>query len=280
MRLRWCRLPTRTSGKRWQMRHCSSCGRERLPRSSSKRRSKYWIEKRSSAQFSMKPRSRTRNTMVTTIALPRRPRARPIAVRRIESDQAVPRLYSSTHLRTVLGRGVAGLRLVLVGHCHPAGDGHDSGAGDRAKRLVEGLRKRRDFGIAVTGWGGALGVEPSREEMAELLVNSAQKGHIDRVIVAMADRRGSLPVEELLQLRLGGVKIEDATTLLEKIYGKIELDQLMPSWLIFSEGFWLNPASQLMRRAISILISLTGLLLALPLLPLIALAVKLSSPGE
>lgn len=154
------------------------------------------------------------------------------------------------------------------------------GAGDRARLLVEGLRKRRDFGIAVTGWGGALGAEPSRDEMAQLLLNSAQKGHIDRVIIAMGDRRGSLPVEELLELRLSGVKIEDATTLLEKIYGKIELDQLRPSWLIFSEGFWLNPASQLMRRIVSILISLTGLILALPLIPFIALAVKLSSPGE
>lgn len=154
------------------------------------------------------------------------------------------------------------------------------GAGERARLLVEGLRKRRDFGIAVTGWGGALGVEPSREEMAQLLINSAQKGHLDRVIVAMGDRRGALPVEELLELRLSGVKIEDATTLLEKIYGKIELDQLRPSWLIFSEGFWLNPASQVMRRMVSILVSLTGLIIALPLLPFIALVVKLSSPGE
>ena len=56
------------------------------------------------------------------------------------------------------------------------------------------------------------------------------------MIVAMQDRRGTLPVEELLDLRLEGVKVEEATSWLEKIYGRIEVENLNPSWLIFAEG--------------------------------------------
>jgi sugar transferase (PEP-CTERM system associated) len=95
----------------------------------------------------------------------------------------------------------------------------------------------------------------------------------------MADRRGTMPVRELLDLRLSGIKVEEATALLEKVSGKIEVDELSPSWLIFSEGFRLNPSFLMARRFISVVVSLAGLLLVLPLLPLMALAVKLTSPG-
>jgi sugar transferase (PEP-CTERM system associated) len=95
----------------------------------------------------------------------------------------------------------------------------------------------------------------------------------------MVDRRGTMPVRELLDLRLSGIKVEEATALLEKVSGKIEVDELSPSWLIFSEGFRLDPSFLMARRFISVVVSLAGLLLVLPLLPLMALAVKLTSPG-
>jgi exopolysaccharide biosynthesis polyprenyl glycosylphosphotransferase len=78
---------------------------------------------------------------------------------------------------------------------------------------------------------------------------------------------------------LSGIKVEEATALLEKVSGKIEVDELSPSWLIFSEGFRLNPSFLMARRFISTVVSLAGLLLVLPLLPLMALAVRLTSPG-
>jgi hypothetical protein len=60
---------------------------------------------------------------------------------------------------------------------------------------------------------------------------------IDRIIVGLADRRGRLPVQELLQAKLSGIRVEDATTTYERITGKILIDDLRPSWLIFSDGF-------------------------------------------
>jgi exopolysaccharide biosynthesis polyprenyl glycosylphosphotransferase len=73
--------------------------------------------------------------------------------------------------------------------------------------------------------------------------------------------------------------IEDATALLEKISGRIEVEELYPSWLIFSEGFRLSPVPMAVRRLVSLLASLVCLLVLAPLFPLIALAIKLGSAG-
>ena len=153
------------------------------------------------------------------------------------------------------------------------------GTGDRAERLVRGLRERADLGIEVVGWTGNLSGELTRETVGEHLVNLAQENGVHRVIVAMPNRRGTLPVDELLALRLAGVKMEEATSWLEKISGRIEVEQLYPSWLIFADGFRFSGFFRLVRRALNFLVALIGMVLSLPLLPFIALAVKLGSPG-
>lgn len=154
------------------------------------------------------------------------------------------------------------------------------GSGERAQRLVEALRSRRDLGLEVVGWAGAVGNGSlTREQLGSQLMALRDKGAVDHVIVAMSDGRGKMPVRELLELRLSGIKVDDSTALLERISGKIEVHELHPSWLIFSEGFRLNYSFLLIRRCVSIIIASIGLILCLPLIPLIALAVKLSSPG-
>jgi sugar transferase (PEP-CTERM system associated) len=154
------------------------------------------------------------------------------------------------------------------------------GAGDRANRLVEALRARKDLGMEVVGWSGAIANGSlTREGLGKTLLALKEKRGLDLVILALGDRRGKMPVRELLQLRLSDIGVEDATALLEQTSGKIELDELYPSWLIFSEGFRLNPTFLLARRLVSIVVSLICLLLSLPLIPLIILVIKLTSPG-
>jgi len=154
------------------------------------------------------------------------------------------------------------------------------GSGERATRLVEALRKRQDLGMEVVGWSGAVANGSlTREGLGNTLLALRDKRGLDLVIVALGDRRGTMPVRELLQLRLSDIRVEDATGLLEQVSGKIELDDLYPSWLIFSEGFRLNPTFLLARRVVSIVVSLICLLLILPLTPLIILAIKLTSSG-
>jgi sugar transferase (PEP-CTERM system associated) len=153
------------------------------------------------------------------------------------------------------------------------------GTGERAQRLVRGLRERSQLGIEVVGWSVDVEGELTRDSAALHLLGLAQDRGVHRVIVAMPDRRGTLPVEELLDLRLNGVKVEEATSWLERISGRIEVEQLYPSWLIFAEGFRFSTFSRLVRRALNFLFALVGLVLSLPLLPFIWLAVKLDSLG-
>jgi sugar transferase (PEP-CTERM system associated) len=154
------------------------------------------------------------------------------------------------------------------------------GAGEQATKLVEALRARPELGMEVIGWAGAMGNGSlTRESLGEVMRTLKEKERVDRVIVAMSDRRGKMPVRELLDLRLNDVKVEDATAMIEQISGRIEVDELHPSWLIFSEGFHLSPTSILVRRIISTLLAFVSLLVVLPLLPVIALAIKLTSSG-
>jgi len=153
------------------------------------------------------------------------------------------------------------------------------GTGDRAERLVRALRERSALGMEVVGWTGDVEGELTRDNVASHLLGLARGRGVHRVIVAMPDRRGTLPVEELLDLRLEGVKVEEATSWLERISGKIEVEQLYPSWLIFAEGFRFSTSFRLVRRALNFSFALAGLVISLPLLPFIVLAVKLDSAG-
>ncbi len=154
------------------------------------------------------------------------------------------------------------------------------GTGERAERLVRGLEDRSSLGIEVAGWTGNIEGELTREAVAEHLQSVACERGVHRVIVAMPDRRGTLPVEELLDLRLSGIRVEEATSWLEKISGRIEVEQLYPSWLIFAEGFRFSVFSRLIRRLVNFAVALVIGILTLPLLPFIMLAVKLDSEGK
>ena len=154
------------------------------------------------------------------------------------------------------------------------------GSGERARAVVETLRARRDAGMEVVDGEskGAFNGDLDRFA-ADLRAFCEPKTRIDRVIVAMEDRRGSMPVRELLDLRLRGVVIEDSSALMERLLGKLPLDGLNPSTLIFTHGFNVKASQQLVRRLLSITVSFVGLVICLPFIPFIILAVRLSSPG-
>jgi len=153
------------------------------------------------------------------------------------------------------------------------------GTGERAQRVVLGLRQNPEIGVEIASWTGKMEGAVTRDSVAAHLMEVVHKQKVHRVIVAMPDRRGTIPMPELLELRMQGVKIEEATSWLEKISGKIEVENLYPSWLVFGEGFRRSTAFIAVRRIVSIVISLTGLILALPLFPLIMLAIRLDSKG-
>lgn len=154
------------------------------------------------------------------------------------------------------------------------------GSGERAQTIVQMLNTRKDAGMSVVGWEEMQNQPEDRNNFAGILESfRGTKPKVDRVIVAMQDRRGALPVRELLKLRFDGVIIEEAGALLERLSGKMQLDGLRPSNFIYSEGFRIKPSQQITRRLASTLAAAIGLLLFLPFLPVVMLLVKLSSPG-
>ncbi|MFY9676232.1 MAG: TIGR03013 family XrtA/PEP-CTERM system glycosyltransferase [Terriglobales bacterium] len=153
------------------------------------------------------------------------------------------------------------------------------GTGERAQRLVAGLRQNPDIGVEVVSWTGKLEGAVTRESVAVHLLEIVKRQKVHRVIVAMPDRRNTIPMQELLDLRMEGVKIEEAASWLERISGKIEVENLYPSWMVFGDGFRRSAPFRLVRRVLSVSIAMVGLVLSLPLLPLIMLMISLDSPG-
>ncbi|HEY1400345.1 MAG TPA: exopolysaccharide biosynthesis polyprenyl glycosylphosphotransferase, partial [Terriglobales bacterium] len=153
------------------------------------------------------------------------------------------------------------------------------GTGERAQRVVQGLRQNPEIGVEIASWTGKMEGAVTRDSVAAHLLEVVHKQKVHRVIVAMPDRRGTIPMRELLDLRMQGVKIEEAATWLEKISGKIEVENLYPSWLVYGQGFRRSTPFIVIRRVVSVIISLLGLTLALPLLPLIVLAIRFDSKG-
>jgi sugar transferase (PEP-CTERM system associated) len=152
------------------------------------------------------------------------------------------------------------------------------GSGPKAARFVEAIRERTDLGMDVVGWTGASNSLESIDSLTTAVAHISER-QLQRVIVAVGERRATLPVRELLDLRLKGVKVEDSSLLLEKITGKIDIEDLRPSAMIYAEGFRVNEGLLVLRRLVSILASLGILLCFAPLLPFIILGIKLTSPG-
>ncbi len=80
--------------------------------------------------------------------------------------------------------------------------------------------------------------------------------HVDRIVVGLSDRRGRLPIEQLLRAKMSGVRVEDATTTYERLTGKILLDGLKPSWLIFSDGFRASRVTRFVKRMLDLSLSI------------------------
>jgi sugar transferase (PEP-CTERM system associated) len=102
---------------------------------------------------------------------------------------------------------------------------------------------------------------------------------VNKIIVELQDRRGRLPTQSLLQLKTKGIDIEDATSFYERITGKIAIENLKPSWLIFNTGFDSTRRTILLKITYEIAVSAALLILLSPVILMIMLAIRLDSPG-
>jgi len=102
---------------------------------------------------------------------------------------------------------------------------------------------------------------------------------VDTIVVALSERRGVFPVREVLQCKMRGLEILDAPTFYEQQCKKLMLEQITPSWFFLSDGFRRTTVFMTVKRSMDIILSLIGLVLTVPFFPLIALIIKLDSPG-
>lgn len=159
------------------------------------------------------------------------------------------------------------------------------GDGALAAAIAAVIEDRPELGFRMAGYlGGEWTGEPGRRKARRLggvtdvaLVTSQVRP--SRVIVAMAERRCALPVDDLLVLKTSGVVVEDGTDFYEITSGKLPVESIRPSWLIFSPGFKVSRLTLIYKRVVSIVIAFIGLLVLLPIVGLIALAIRLDTPG-
>lgn|SRR5690606_16264149 len=158
------------------------------------------------------------------------------------------------------------------------------GAGPRAARLRQ-LAQRPESGFAIVGFVD-MGEERAQIDQA------VPRGQIDdlsrfvadlgasEVVLALEERRNALPLKDLLRVKTAGVHVNDFSTFMERETGRVDLDTLNPSWLIFSDGFSSGRAlSSVAKRLFDVAASLLLLVLAFPVIALFALLVKLDSRG-
>jgi sugar transferase (PEP-CTERM system associated) len=102
---------------------------------------------------------------------------------------------------------------------------------------------------------------------------------VDSVVVSLSDARGMLPMDKLLEMKLDGVRFDHLASVYEKYTGKIAVENLRPSWLIFSEGFNKSTLQYVTKRGIDLLLGVSGFVVAAPLMLIVAAAIKLTSKG-
>jgi len=147
--------------------------------------------------------------------------------------------------------------------------------------------RRQELGVDIVGF-----IDPDPDRLGAPVLNPGVVGaiddipllvsrlNVDRVVVSLADARGKLPMDKLLDIRLeNGVTFDHLASVYEEYTGKIALENLRPSWLIFSEGFRKTRVLLATKRAIDLVVSAVGAVIAAPIMLLVALAIRCTSKG-
>ena len=152
--------------------------------------------------------------------------------------------------------------------------------------LARELYTRKELGVEIVGF-----IDPDPAKIGMPVLNPGVIGalddvpriigerKVDRVVVGLANARGQLPMDKLLELKLAGVAFDHLATVYEQYTGKIAVENLRPSWLIFNEGFKKTRLQSAVKRASDVLLATVGLSVGAPLLVFTAALVKLTSPG-
>jgi sugar transferase (PEP-CTERM system associated) len=162
------------------------------------------------------------------------------------------------------------------------------GTGKTAMDTAEAVWQRRDAGYRIVGFVSENGAKPGQPIGESEIVGSAinlesiiKHEKVDRVVIAVRERRGAFPTETLLKMSLAGeVSIEECTSFFERVTGQVHVDMLRPSWLIFAGRQRDSRLKSAFRETIHRILGLIGLVLSFPVGVLTAVLIKLESRGS
>ncbi len=158
------------------------------------------------------------------------------------------------------------------------------GVGARAARIDNLERTNRSVGYRCVGFvplsDHSIQIDERRDIWGNLrLADLAKEQDIEEIVVALDDRRRGMPVDALLDCKLAGMAVTEYSTFWERETGRVDLEALHPSWLIFSDGFVGGWLQAIFKRGLDLLASLAILVWTFPLLIVTAIAVRLEGRG-
>lgn len=171
---------------------------------------------------------------------------------------------------SLVSKALPGERLLLLG------------ASPALREIAQRLIERPELGLSVIGYLNSAPADlPNALLLGDMdaLDEAMRTCQPDRIVVGLTEGRGRLPVQRLLELRFSGIHIEEAATLFEAVFGRLSIRDLRPSLLIFSTELGPRPWSVALHNIYSMAFGILGIVVSLPVMAVVALLVKFSSPG-
>lgn len=162
------------------------------------------------------------------------------------------------------------------------------GTGERAREVTSSLERSRAARYEVAGYfeppltsSSGASVPKSRVlgDDQSLVCHAIQK-NVSEIIVAVDDRRGSLPINALLEAKLKGIEVTDLVAFYERECSTIKFEHMHPSWIVFSSGFRLGAGKRAVKRTFDLMMSGFLLVLTAPVMALVAVASLVESGGR
>jgi len=160
------------------------------------------------------------------------------------------------------------------------------GSGPLAKNIAKEIVERVDTGFKVIGFitdnperVGQKLVNPSIINDQSQILDIAIKERVNRIIVALEERRGKFPDAQLLECKMRGIAVEEGIEFYEHLTGRLQVESLRPSFLIFSDGFKKSKLTMWTKRITEFSLSLIGLFLLSPITLVISILIKIDSRG-
>lgn len=176
----------------------------------------------------------------------------------------------------VLNKGILNEKIILLG------------SGDLGASIFREIRSKKDCGYTVSlvicedhecvHYDSVSSAHPQPDGESDLAQKVRRLG-VKKIVVALAEKRGRMPMRELLKCRLAGIEVIDGNTFFEMLTGKLVVRNLNPSWLIFSDGFRKSSVTRALKRICDVTLALVLLIVVTPLMAVVAILIKLDSKG-